>query len=325
PKIYLKRDDCTGLGTGGNKARKLEFVMADALQQQADTVITLGAVQSNHARQTAAAAAKLGLGCTLLSQHRVPISDNDYLRSGNVYLDELFGATIRDLPADADMELELKKAAEELERLGKTPYVIPVGGSTPLGSLGYVDCASELLSQASSAAIAISHVVLATGSGGTQAGILAGLRASGNQIPVVGIAVGAKQEEQEQKVWPIAEATAELLQAPNCVGRSDVVVDSGYIGKSYGLPTEAMREAVLLAARLEGVLFDPVYSGKALAGLIDYIRKGRFDRDSAVVFLHTGGSAGLFAYRERLGCRDDQTGVLPTNASSSVAPATGGA
>jgi L-cysteate sulfo-lyase len=300
PNIFVKRDDCTGLGTGGNKTRKLEFLMADALQKKATVVITQGAVQSNHARQTAAAACKLGLKCELIFEKRVDKPSEPYLQSGNVFLDRIFGAHIREVEKGSDMTAALETVAWELRQNGETPYVIPGGGSNRIGALGYVDCAYEFVSQANRMGLVIDHVIHATGSAGTQAGLLAGLKASHSGIPLLGIGVNAPQEAQEDRVFRLAVETAEYIGAAGCVERKDVVANCNYVGDGYGVPTAAMNDAILLLARLEGLLFDPVYSGKALAGMIDLIKKGTFDRKANLLFIHTGGSAGLFAYRDRL-------------------------
>jgi L-cysteate sulfo-lyase len=300
PNIFVKRDDCTGLGTGGNKTRKLEFLMADALQKNATVVITQGAVQSNHARQTAAAACKIGLKCELIFEKRVDEPSEPYLQSGNVLLDRIFGAAIREVEKGSDMAAALDTVAAEMRDKGETPYVIPGGGSNRIGALGYVDCAYEFMAQANRTGLVIDHVIHATGSAGTQAGLLAGLKACHSGIPLLGIGVNAPRDVQEERVFQLAIETAEYIGAPGCVERNDVVANCDYIGAGYGVPTESMNEAVLLLARLEGLLFDPVYSGKALAGMIDLIRKGSFGRKNNLLFVHTGGSAGLFGYRDRL-------------------------
>ena len=300
PQLWVKRDDCTGLATGGNKTRKLEFVMGDALERGADTVITVGALQSNHVRQTAAAACRLGLQCEVLLEHRLDDPSPTYTGSGNVLLDRLFGAHIREFPAGTDFDAEMAAAADACRQRGGKPYVVPGGASNAIGALGYVNCAIELLAQASDAGIVVDRLVTATGSAGTQAGLVVGLKATNCGIPLLGIGVGAPQEQQERKVYELAMATAEHVGVPGCVDRADVVANCDYVGAGYGVPTEAMNEAVLLLARLEGLLVDPVYSGKALAGLIDLVRQGEFDGDDNVVFLHTGGAVGLFAYGDQL-------------------------
>jgi len=300
PQIYVKRDDCTGLATGGNKTRKLEYSVGEALARGADTIITVGAVQSNHVRQTAAAACKLGLKCEVLLEHRVQQPSELYRNSGNVFLDRVFGANLREYDAGTDFDAEMANIANEITSAGGTPYIIPGGASNPVGALGYVGCGVELLRQFSEQNLKVDHLVTATGSAGTHAGLAVGIRGSGSDLPILGIGVNAAQDQQEEKVFALACETADYVGAPGTVARNDIVADCNYIGAGYGEPTESMNEAVLMLARLEGLLFDPVYSGKALAGMIDYIRKGRFDDASAVVFLHTGGAAGLFAYADTL-------------------------
>jgi L-cysteate sulfo-lyase len=300
PEIWVKRDDCTGLATGGNKTRKLEFSMGEALEQGADTIITVGAVQSNHVRQAAAAAARLGMRCEVLLEHRVRKPGNLYLNSGNVLLDRLLGANLREYDKGTDFEAAMDEIAGEVRASGGTPYIIPGGASNPVGALGYVGCAEELLQQCEAQDVAFDHVVLASGSAGTHAGMAVGLRASGSDLPILGIGVNVPRDEQEAKVWDLACATADYIDRPGCVSRQDIVADCSYVGAGYGEPTEGMNEAVLMLARTEGLLFDPVYSGKALAGMIDYIRAGRFTPGQKIVFLHTGGVAGLFAYADIL-------------------------
>lgn len=300
PNIYVKRDDCTGLGTGGNKTRKLEFLMADAVAHNADVIITQGAVQSNHARQTAAAARRTGMECELVFEKRVADSTEAYSNSGNILLDRIFGAGLREVDKGTDMDAAMDEVAGDMRQKGKTPYVIPGGGSNPLGALGYVMCAMELLSQANRDGIVIDHVVHATGSAGTQAGLVTGLKATNANIPVTGIGVNAPQDIQEDKVYRLAVETAEFVRAPDIVERGDIVANCDYVGEGYGIPTKAMNDAVMLAARLEGLLFDPVYSGKALAGMIDLIDKRYFADAQNIVFIHTGGIAGLFGYADKL-------------------------
>ena len=300
PQIFVKRDDCTGLATGGNKTRKLEFSMAAALAEGADTVVTVGAVQSNHVRQTAAAACKLGLRCEVLLEHRVNEPSDDYLNSGNVLLDRIFGANLREYPAGTDFDAEMQAVVEEVNAGGGSAYIIPGGASNQIGALGYVNCALELVNQATERGLVIDHLVTATGSAGTQGGLIVGLQAMNAGIPLLGIGVSAGREAQEQKVYDLACETADYIGVPGCVARDDVIANCDYVGDGYGIPTEAMNEAVMLLARLEGLLFDPVYSGKALAGLIDLVGKGHFEGAENIVFLHTGGSAALFAYKGEL-------------------------
>ena len=301
PKLWIKRDDCTGLSTGGNKTRKLEYLMADAREKGADTVITQGATQSNHARQTAAACAKLGFACRILLENRTAYTDEAYRMSGNVLMDKLHGATVERRPGGADMQAEMEAVAERLRVEGRRPYVIPGGGSNPVGALGYVTAALELVNQAAETGLRIDRVVHATGSAGTQAGLVTGLVALNSGIPVLGIGVRAPREKQEANVLALAQRTAEHLGLPGIVRAEHVVANCDYVGQGYGIPTQGMVDAVRLVAETEGILLDPVYSGKGMAGLIDLIRKGFFPKDSNVVFLHTGGQAGLFGYPDAFG------------------------
>ncbi|MDH5499704.1 MAG: D-cysteine desulfhydrase [Gammaproteobacteria bacterium] len=300
PNIFVKRDDCTGLGTGGNKTRKLEFLMAEALQKKATVVVTQGAVQSNHARQTAAAACKLGMKCELVFEKRVDRPSEPYVKSGNVFLDRIYGARIREVEKGSDMNAALEAVAVELAKKGELPYVIPGGGSNKVGALGYVDCAHEFMTQANRTGLRIDHVIHATGSAGTQAGLIVGLKGTNSGIPLLGIGVNAPKDIQEERVFKLAVETAAYVGAAGTVERRDIVADCNYIGDGYGIPTEGMNEAVLLLARLEGLLFDPVYSGKALAGMIDLVAKRQFNKKDNLLFIHTGGSAGLFGYSDRL-------------------------
>lgn len=306
PRIWIKRDDCTGLSTGGNKTRKLEFLMADALEQGADTVITQGATQSNHARQTAAAACKLGLECHILLEDRTGSDDPAYNYNGNVFLDQLHGATVSKRPGGADMAAEMDGLADRLRSQGKKPYIIPGGGSNAIGALGYVNAALELLAQANDMGLQIDHLVHATGSAGTQAGLVTGLAACNAGIPLLGIGVRAPRDKQEANVFALAQQTEAKLGLSGVVAREDVVANCDYVGDGYGVPTEGMREAVMLLAHHEGILLDPVYSGKGMAGLIDLVRKGHFKEGENVVFLHTGGSVALFGYLDAFDLPDYQ-------------------
>lgn len=300
PEIWIKRDDCTGMSTGGNKTRKLEFLMAEAMAQGADMVMTQGATQSNHARQTAAFAAKLGMGCHVLLEDRTGYQDPDYTENGNVLLDHLHGSTTEVHPGGTDMPAAMERAAEAARAKGRKVYTIPGGGSNPTGALGYVNCALELLGQANERGLVIDHLVTATGSSGTQAGLVAGMCALNAGIPILGIGTRAPKERQEQMVYDLACKTVEKLGCAGVVAREDVVANTDYVGAGYGLPREDTMEAIRLFAELEGILLDPVYSGKGAAGLIDLCRKGHFKKGERVVFLHTGGSVGLFAYKGAL-------------------------
>ena len=295
PDIWIKRDDCTGLATGGNKTRKLEFLLGEALQSGADTVVTAGAVQSNHVRQTAAACARLGLDCEAVLEDEVPCRQTSYRRSGNVLLDGLLNCDFEVVPCGSDTASWMDTRAKRLRDQGKNPYVVPVGGSNVLGAMGYVDCALEMVSQAAGLSLEFDHLVLASGSGGTQAGLLAGLAAEKPSMRVTGISVSADRSTQVNKVQRLTEPLASRLGLAT-LSSSMIEVDDGFVGEGYGLPTEDMRAALALCARLEGLLLDPVYSGKAMAGLVEKVRNGIFKSGEQVLFLHTGGSTGLFAY-----------------------------
>ena len=300
PELYVKRDDCTGLASGGNKTRKLEFLIGDALAQGADTVITHGAVQSNHVRQTAAAACKYGLRCAALLERRVPGHGPGYETAGNVLLDRLFGAEVRFVAADTDMDAACAELAEEIRAKGGRPYAIPGGGSNAVGALGYVNAALELLQQANDLGLRIDCVVHGTGSTGTQGGLVCGLEGANAGIDVLGICVRRPAPAQEEAVYRTASATAEHLGIRGGLERVRVKANDDYVGRGYGMPTAGTLEAIRLAALHEGLLLDPVYTGKAMAGLIDLCRKGFFAKDQNVVFLHTGGAAALFAYEREL-------------------------
>lgn len=301
PNLYIKRDDCTGFANGGNKTRPLEYLMADALAKGADTVITHGATQSNHVRQTAAAAAKLGLKCKLLFEQRFTGLDEEYHQSGNVLLDRLFGAEIIGTrPGGSDMVAMLAELEGDLRASGHNPYTIPGGGSNAVGALGHVNCAVELLEQTAESGVRLDHIVVASSSAGTQAGLVAGLQAVNSEIAVTGFSIARPSRQQEERVYGLAQAAGELLGLPAAVMRKAVVVDDGHIGEGYGITSPAIIEAVKLVAQLEGILLDPVYTGKVMAGLIAVISAGRFGEDENVLFIHTGGSAALFGYRRGL-------------------------
>ena len=296
PEIWIKRDDCTGLSTGGNKTRKLEFLMAEALAWGADLVMTQGATQSNHARQTAAFAAKLGMDCHLLLEDRTGYKEDNYNHNGNVLLDVLHGATYEKRDTGLDMNAEMEEVAERFRKDGRKVYTIPGGGSNTTGALGYANCALELVGQANDRDLVIDHIVHATGSTGTQAGLVTGLKAINAQIPVYGISVRAAKGAQEQNVFKLAEATADRLGCSGIVSASDIVANSDYVGGGYGIPTEDGLDAIRMFTKLEGILLDPVYSSKGAAGMIDLIKKGHFKKGQRIVFLHTGGSVSLFGY-----------------------------
>jgi D-cysteine desulfhydrase len=299
PAIWVKRDDLTGLAAGGNKTRKLEFIVAEALAQRCDTLITAGAVQSNHCRLTLAAAVKEGLKCQLVLEQRVPGS---YVSgaSGNNFLFQLLGAErVTVVDAGSDLDAVMRRTADELAAVGRKGYVIPGGGSTPLGSLGYVACAEELLAQTFDMGLSLDHIVCASGSAGTHAGLLVGLLGNNAGIELTGIGIRRPRPEQEAIVHELAQRVAGLLNLVP-VARESVRVLDEWVGPGYSLPTDEMVAAVRLLARLEGVLLDPVYTGKAMAGLIGLIQRRDFSRGENVLFVHTGGLPGLYAYQSVL-------------------------
>lgn len=296
PTLFMKRDDMLGLAGGGNKTRKLEFLVADALAQGADTLITCGAVQSNHCRLTLAAAVKEGLKCRLVLEERVAGS-YDPEASGNNFLFRLMDAEkLYVVPGGSDMPAEMQKAADMLAAEGRKGYIIPGGGSNPLGATGYVACAQEIIAQAFEMGLAFDHVVCASGSAGTHAGLVTGFQATNSGIPVIGINVSRKKAEQEDIVFDLANRTAAHLGVKAKIDREAVVCFDQYVGPGYSLPTAEMAEAVRLLARLECILMDPVYTGKAMAGLIDLVRRGHFSPEEKILFVHTGGSPALYAY-----------------------------
>ncbi|MEM8914574.1 MAG: D-cysteine desulfhydrase [Pseudomonadota bacterium] len=299
PNLFIKRDDCTGLATGGNKTRKLEFLVGEAIEQGADMLVTQGAVQSNHVRQTAAAACKVGMKCHALLERRVPGRAPSYEVTGNVLLDGLFGSSHEFRPSGLDMNAEAMEVTERLRAEGHRPYFIPGGGSNATGALGYVNCAQEIVRQIDETGPRVDWLVMATGSTGTQSGLVAGFHALGYDLPVIGVSVRQPKERQISAVHALTEKTLEKLGADQ-VAREKILVDDGYVGEGYGIPAESTLEAIRLVARQEGILLDPVYSAKGMAGLIGMVRQGFFKPTDTVLFLHTGGSTALFAYEDQL-------------------------
>lgn len=295
PRLLVKRDDQTGLAAGGNKTRKLEVLLGDALRQNADTLITVGAPQSNHCRQTAAAAARAGLRCVLVLGGSAPM-----LEGGNLLLDRLLGAEI--VWAGGRDRLEVMAEVAEAERAaGRAPYPIPYGGSNALGAAGYAAAMEELCQQLAARGWTAEHVVVATSSGGTQAGLAVGARALGFPGRLHGISIDARSDQLRPWLAQLANDTARLLGLDLAFAADDFTVHDGYLGGGYGVVGDAEREAIRLLARSEGMLADPVYTARALAGLLDLIRRGRFRSDETVVFWHTGGLPALFAYADQLG------------------------
>ena len=298
PRIFVKRDDCTGLAGGGNKARKLEFLLADAMAQGADTIITVGGVQSNHARQTAAAAARMGLKCELVLPRVVDWHGDRYETSGNRLLDELLGAKLHIVDDEDAAAAKLGDIMTRILGEGGSAYFIPSGGSTPIGALGYVHAMAELSEQLRERKLGrVCHLV-AAGSCGTQAGLAAGLEILGRDDRLLGISVYGKADSTAEKVGELARETVKLLGGKDAATASRVEVNDRYLGGGYGQPTAAMVEAVRLVARFEGLLLDPVYTGKAMAGLLDLVDQGSFSTRDQVIFWHTGGTPALFAYEE---------------------------
>ena len=293
PQLWIKRDDQTGLATGGNKTRKLEFLVADALAQNADTLITGGAAQSNHARQTAAAAAKFGLRGTLVLRGETPARTE-----GNLLLDRLLGAEIV-WAGDQPLAEAMAQAAEELRAAGHRPYVIPYGGSNPIGASGYVAAMEELLSQCAERDVHFDQIVLASSSGGTQAGLAVGARALGYEGRILGISVDPQAYALRHILADLATVTANHLGLEITFTPQDFDVDDSYLGGGYGVVGDLERDGLHTLARTEGVLLDPVYTGRAFGGLLDLVRGGEFQASERVLFWHTGGMAALFGYGER--------------------------
>lgn len=290
--IFIKRDDVTPMAMGGNKLRKLEFLAADALREGADTLITAGAIQSNHVRQTAAVAAKLGLNCVALLENPIGTRAENYLTNGNRLLLDLFNVQIEMCDALTDPAAQLEELATRVEAQGFRPYVIPVGGSNALGALGYVESALEIAQQCEGA-VSLSSVVVASGSAGTHAGLAVGLEQLMPDVELIGVTVSRSIADQKPKVVTLQQAVAQQLDVQ---AKADILLWDDYFAPGYGTPNEEGLEAIKLLARLEGILLDPVYTGKAMAGLIDGITQKRFKDEGPILFVHTGGAPALFAY-----------------------------
>jgi len=299
PSLFIKRDDLLGLAGGGNKTRKLEFLVAEALAQGADTLITVGAPQSNHCRLTLAAAAKEGLACRLIIEERVLGTFDPQALGNNLLFDLMGAASVRSVPLGSDLAAEMEREAAAVSADGGQAYVIPGGGSNPLGALGYAACAAEIMAQSFEQGLVFNRIVVASGSAGTHSGLLAGLAAINAGVPVIGINVRRERREQEGNVHRLAVATAALLGTP-APARADVTALDSWVGPGYSLPTPEMVAAVRMLASTEGILLDPVYTGKAMAGLIALVRADTFAPGERVLFLHTGGSPSLHAYARDL-------------------------
>lgn len=294
--LFIKRDDLLPGCSGGNKTRKLDFCIADAIESGADTLITCGAIQSNHCRLTLSWAVKEGMDCHLVLEERVPGSYKPE-GSGNNFLFQLMGVkSTKVVPGGSDMMVEMKKVAEQLKAEGKKPYIIPGGASNAIGATGYVACAQEIQQQLFEQGLKIDHMVVPSGSAGTHAGIVVGMYGTNANIPVSGINVSRPKDVQEGIVHKLALETAKLVGMRGELPASEINCFDSYVGPGYSLPTESMVEAVKLLAQTEAILLDPVYSGKAMAGLMDLVRNKYFAAGSNVLFLHTGGSPVLYAY-----------------------------
>jgi L-cysteate sulfo-lyase len=300
PRLWVKREDATGLGFGGNKLRKLDYVLHEALASGADTIVSGGVVQSNSQRQVAAAAAKLGLACHLAVYHgRLEPPTPEYKASGNAFLNRLFGAQLHDVPWTGDRNAAIRTLVGDLEARGHRPYFVPYGVSNALGAVAYATTISEIEAQAASLTFRPAAVVHCTGSGGTQAGLVAGAAVAMPDTGIIGIDIDAEPTRVRADVVMFARGASDLLDVP--FDEATVEVVAGHAGPAYGVPHEATIEAIRLAGKLEALPLDPVYSGKGLAGLIALIRQGRWRKDEDVIFLHTGGAPALFAYQSALG------------------------
>ena len=296
--IYIKRDDVTPLAMGGNKLRKLEFLAAAALEEGADTLITAGAIQSNHVRQTAAVAAKLGMKCVALLENPIGTTQANYLTNGNRLLLDLFNVEVVMCDALLDPMTQLTDEAEKLEAQGFRPYIVPVGGSNALGALGYVQCALEIAEQSASGFVDFSAIVVASGSAGTHAGLAVALHHLMPATKLIGVTVSRTADQQRPKVEAIARDVAKRLQFDEALPPIHLWDD--YFGPRYGEPSEEGLAAIKLLAEQEAMLLDPVYTGKAMAGLLDGIERGRFPGEGPILFIHTGGAPALFAYHPQV-------------------------
>lgn len=300
--LYVKRDDLTGLAFGGNKVRQLEYYLGEAQAQQADTVIITGAVQSNFVRLAAASARKLGMDCHIQLEDRVPKNDPTYKSSGNVLIDRMLGATLYSFPEGEDefaADRRLGEIAQDLSDEGKAPYVIHLApGHAPLGALGYVDAARELMAQCEAAGITPDEVVLASGSGHTHGGMLFGLRALGVSIPVTGVCVRRDASAQRERITSRCVEIAKLLEMESPVSDDDIILTDEYLGSGYGRANETVLDGMKVAAEMEGLITDPVYTAKAFCGFLAHAKEA--DSDKTLVFIHTGGTPAIFAYEREL-------------------------
>jgi len=290
PQIWIKRDDMTGLAYGGNKSRKLEYLTGDALEKRATVLISEGAAQSNHARQTAAAASLAGMRCVLVLDTR-----RGSELTGNLLLDRLLGAEVRLVAGSEQRKPEMARVFAELEARGERPYLVPTGGSVPIGALGYVNCVFELQDQLDALGLQPTRLYFPTGSQGTQAGLVAGAMLARASFEVRGVAVEGTWEELSAECVPLTNETLALLGADERVSQQQIVIDDGHVGAGYAIPTDDGMEAIGMLARTEAIVLDPVYTGKALAGLIADVLAGDVGPDESIVYLHTGGGPSVFA------------------------------
>ena len=298
-EIYIKRDDLTGLTLGGNKTRKLEFVIANALKKGCDTIITCGAVQSNSCRLTLSATIKENLKCRLLLLEHEPSGLYDPKASGNNLLFNLLEAEqVKIVSHGADADAEMQKMADEAAAEGRKPYIIAGNYASALAALGHVVCAQEILVQMNEKGICFDQVVCPSGSGGTHGGLLTGFFGFNNPLPVNGINIRRGKTEQEERVYDVIDRTTELAGSETKVPREAVICFDDYYQPGYMMPNPGMVEAVRLLAKTEGILLDPCYSGKTMAGLIDLVRNGYFKNDEKILFIHTGGSPALYTYHD---------------------------
>lgn len=296
-KLFMKRDDLGPIGAGGNKLRKLEFSVGNALQRGADTLITFGAIQSNHARLTAAVAAKSGLGCELILSRKVQRHGPHYEQGGNVTLNKLLGANCHVIDADMDALAYSDALVKQLVGAGRRPYVIPFGGSDGYGAVGYADCIKELIADTKSRNLELKTVVHASGSGGTQAGLIVGAAAFDSPMEIIGVSVLYTADVLSGIVEDITKQACDLIGLPMPC-KDAIQVDDRFIGGGYGVLGDPVRETIEMVAREEGIILDPVYTAKAFSGLVSLARQGRFSAGETVVFLHTGGLPGVFAYAD---------------------------
>ena len=311
PNLFVKRDDLTGLAMGGNKARQIEFYFGEAIAKKADVILITGAIQSNFIRSAAAATAKLGMDCHVQLEERVPNVDQTYRASGNVLLDKLFGATIYSYPNgedEAGADRNINEIADGLKKKGKTPYIIPLSpGHPPLGAMGYIVAAQEILEQLKQSGQQIDEIVVASGSTSTHAGLLYGLRALGSRLRIAGICVRRNKEQQAPRVLARCTELSKLLGTSEYVKADDIILNDVPLAPGYGQLNPLTIEAIKLAASTEGLLLDPVYTGKVMAGMIDRVRENVYAKNANILFLHTGGQPALFAYEPELTAALDAT------------------